>query len=209
MFISVLICTCNRADSLRQILDSLFCPTNLQSMKWETVVVDNDSSDDTVKVCQDFGERFPEHFRSLVEKRHGKSIALNTAIGAAKGDVLAFTDDDMLLAPDYIQGIRTVFTLYPIDAAQGRILLDCEGGSPDWLDRYLGFTVGWRDCGDEVVDLDGTLCGGNMVVRAEVFQKIGGFASELGPAGTGMGETLRSPCACGTPAVGCFMRLKF
>ena len=46
----------------------------------------------------------------------------------------------------------------------------------------------FRDYGDEVIDLNGTLCGTNMVVRAEVFQKTGGFAPELGPGGIGVYE---------------------
>ena len=68
MFISVLICTRNRAESLRLTLDSLFVPTNLQSPEWEAVVVDNDSVDHTAQVCSDFRERFVGHFRFVVEK---------------------------------------------------------------------------------------------------------------------------------------------
>ncbi len=188
MFISVLICTRNRADSLRQTLESLFCSGNLESPDWEVLVVES-STDHTDEVCLKFQQRFPQHFRFLTEKKLGKSNALNTAITAAKGDILAFTDDDVFCAPDYIQGIRTVFTLYAPDATQGRVLLDCEGGWPEWLDRnYLALMADFRDCGDEVIDLEGTLFGLNMVVRAEVFQKIGGFAPELGPGGIGMWE---------------------
>ncbi|MGB2888207.1 MAG: hypothetical protein WBC04_10955 [Candidatus Acidiferrales bacterium] len=48
------------------------------------------------------------------------------------------------------------------------ILLDCEAGHPDWLDRDLGLTMGWRDCGDQVIDLDRTLCGTNMLAVGRV-----------------------------------------
>jgi GT2 family glycosyltransferase len=187
MFISVLICTRNRADSLRQTLESLFCSGNLESPNWEVLVVES-STDHTGEVCREFERRFPQHFRFLTEKKLGKSNALNTAIAAAKGDILAFTDDDVLCAPDYIQEIRTVFSLHAPDAAQGRVLLDCEGGWPEWLDRTYAQMADFRDCGEEVIDLDGTLFGVNMVVRAEVFQKVGGFAPELGPGGIGMWE---------------------
>jgi GT2 family glycosyltransferase len=193
MFISVLICSRNRADSLLETLGSLFCASNLESPDWEVLVVES-STDRTGEVCRDFQQRFPQHFRFLTEKRLGKSNALNTAIAAAQGDILAFTDDDVLCAPDYIQGIRTVFTSYSVDAAQGRVLLDCEGGWPEWLDRnFLALMADLRDYGDQVLALDATLCGGtlcgtNMIVRADVFQKTGGFAPELGPAGVGMWE---------------------
>ena len=193
MFISVLICSRNRADSLCQTLESLFCTSNLELPDWEVLVVES-STDHTGEVCLEFQRRFPRHFRFLTENRLGKSNALNTAIAAAQGDILAFTDDDVLCAPDYIQGVRTVFNSYSVDAAQGRVLLDFEGGWPEWLDRnFLALMADLRDYGDEALALDATLCGGtlcgtNMIVRAEVFQKTGGFAPELGPAGVGMWE---------------------
>jgi GT2 family glycosyltransferase len=188
MFISVVICTHNRADTLRQTLDSLFCATSLELPDWEAVVVDNNSRDHTSDVCREFLQRFPDHFRFLTETRPGKSHALNTAICAAKGEVLAFTDDDVLCDANYIRGIRSVFSSYSADAAQGRVLLDCEGGWPVWLDSTYASMANFKDFGEEVIDLDGTLCGANMVVRADVFRKIGGFAPELGPAGIGVWE---------------------
>jgi glucosyl-dolichyl phosphate glucuronosyltransferase len=188
MFISVVICTLNRADSLRRTLESIFEPDNLRSLAWEVLVVDNGSTDRTGQVCSDFHDRFPEHFRFLAQKRPGKSNALNSAVQAAKGDVLAFIDDDVVCSPHYIENVRSLFTQYRADGAQGRILLNCEGGQPKWMDRYLGLTVGWRDYGDAVADLDGTLSGANMLVRASVFQRVGQFAPELGPFGAGMAE---------------------
>jgi len=188
MLISVIICTRGRADSLRRTLSSLFSGSNLKSSNWEVIVADNDSRDHTAQICADFADQFPDYFRYLVEEKHGKSNALNSAIAAAKGEILAFTDDDVLCPPDYIRAIRTVVQQHTAGAIQGRILLECEGGHPEWLDRHLGLTVGWRDCGDQISDLEGTLCGTNMIVRADVFQKIGGFSPELGPGIIGLGE---------------------
>jgi GT2 family glycosyltransferase len=169
-------------------LESIFSSSNLELRNWEVLVVET-STDNTGEVCLEFQRRFPEHFRFLTEKRIGKSHALNTAIAAAKGDILAFTDDDVLCEPNYIRAIETVFASYSTDAAQGRVLLDCEGGWPEWLDGdYLAMMADFRDYGDDVIDLDGTLCGTNMIVRAEVFEKVGGFAPELGPGGLGMWE---------------------
>lgn|SRR5262249_48445279 len=187
MFISVLICTRNRADSLRQTLESLISSTNLESSDWEVVVVDNCSTDYTAEICRDFHERFPRHFRFLAEKKSGHSNALNSAIAAARGEILAFTDDDVRCAPDYLHGIRTVFGQYPADGVQGRVLPECEGGRPEWLDSSFGLTLALRDCGEEVVELDGPLFGCNMIVREEVFQKTGGFSPELGPGTAGLG----------------------
>lgn len=187
MFITVILCTRNRADSFRRTVESLFCSGNLEAPDWELLVIES-STDHTGEVCREFQKKFPQHYRFLTEKRLGKSNALNTAIMAAKGDILAFTDDDVLFAPDYIQEIRSLFTSNVADAAQGRVLLDCEGGWPEWLDKSYASMADFRDYGDEVIDLDGALCGTNMVVRAEVFQKTGGFAPELGPGGIGVYE---------------------
>ena len=189
MFISVVICTRNRAEDLRRTVASILCAgDNLGQPDWELLVIES-SSDHTAQICQEFREKFPRHFRFLTEKRLGKSHALNTGIAEARGDVLAFTDDDVLCRPDYIESIRTVFDSHSADAAQGRVLLDCEGGWPPWLDRnYLALMADLRDFGEEVTEFDGTLCGTNMIVRAEIFQKSGGFAPELGPGGLGMWE---------------------
>jgi glucosyl-dolichyl phosphate glucuronosyltransferase len=187
VFITVIICTRNRADSLRQTLEALFCSSNLTALNWEVLVVEN--ADQASGVCFEFQQRFPNHFRFLTEPKVGKSNALNTAIRAAKGNVLAFTDDDVLCEPHYIQAIQTVFGSNLADAAQGRVLLDCEGGWPEWLGRgNLAMMANFRDYGDEIINLEGTLCGANMVVRTEVFEKVGGFAPELGPGGLGMWE---------------------
>lgn len=187
MFISIIICTRNRADSLRRTVESLLHSKNLESPEWEMLVIES-STDHTARVCTEFQQMFPQHFRFLTERQLGKCNALNTAIQVAKGDVLAFTDDDVLFAPDFIEGIRSVFSSDEVDAAQGRVLLDCEGGWPEWLDERYAMMADFRDYGDELIDLDGTLCGTNMVVRADVFKKTGGFAPELGPGGIGVYE---------------------
>ena len=145
MFITVIICTRNRAESLRETLESVFCASNLKLPNWEVLIVET-STDHTIDVCLEFQKKFPDHFRFLTEQMLGKSNALNTAIRAAKGDILAFTDDDTLCEPYYIQGIADAFRSYSPDAAQGRVLLDCEGGWPKWLDKnYLGMMADFRD----------------------------------------------------------------
>jgi glucosyl-dolichyl phosphate glucuronosyltransferase len=187
MFISVIICTRNRDESFRQAVESLFCSTNLEEPNWELLVVES-SQDRTAEICRDFQKRFPDHFRFLKENKLGKSHALNTAIVEAKGNVLAFTDDDVLFAPDYVRSIRAVFTTIPADAAQGRVVLDCEAGWPKWLDETYASMADYRDYGQEVVPLKGTLCGTNMVIRKQLFEEVGGFSPELGPGAIGVFE---------------------
>jgi glycosyltransferase involved in cell wall biosynthesis len=185
MFISVLICTRNRAASLKITLESLLCPSNLQDENWELLIVDNCSIDNTSNICREFAGKFPKHVRLLAEKSVGKSRAMNTAIAAAKGDLLALTDDDVQCAPDYIQGIRTTFSEHPTDSAQGRIVLDFESGRPEWMNDFLDGIMSSRDFGMDIFEWKDNLTTCNMVVRAEVFHKVGGFSPELGPGATG------------------------
>jgi len=186
-FISIIVCTRNRGESFRQTVDSLFCRANLEEPNWELLVVET-SKDRTLEICRDFERRFPGRFRFLTESRIGKSHALNRAIVEARGDILAFTDDDVLFTHDYVRSIRTVFTSFPVDAVQGRVVLDCEAGWPPWLDETYASMANYRDFGQEVAPLKGTLCGTNMIVRKQLFEQVGGFSPELGPGGIGVFE---------------------
>jgi len=188
MFITVLICTRNRAADLETTVESLLTPANLGASDWEVIVVDNHSTDKTSEVCRHFRERFSRHFSSLFEPKKGKSNALNAGIAAARGDVIAMTDDDVLLAPDYLEGIRTVFSQPSVDVAQGRVFLECAGGRPSWMDREMAYVLASRDYGEELFEWKKDIVGANMIVRTEVFRKVGGFRTDLGPGLVGLGE---------------------
>jgi GT2 family glycosyltransferase len=189
LLISVIICSDQRSASLRRTLESLLHPANLRAEDWEVLVVmDEGAQDGTGDLCGEFEQEFRGIFRVLVQRAKGKSNALNLGIASARGDVLAMTDDDVLCAPDYIEGIRAVFAQPTVDAAQGRVLLDCDGPLPAWMSPGLIKFMSLRDYGDDMRDWTETLTGTNMIVRAEVARQVGGFAPELGPGGTGFAE---------------------
>lgn len=186
--VTVLITTRGRHASLRLTLQSLLQETNLGTPDWEVLVItDSDCRDGTVELCQEFAARFPDLFRFIVQKGTGKSNALNLGIAVAKGEVLALTDDDVLVAPDYIQGVQKTFQQYTADAAQGRIVLECDGGLPSWMGPRQKVFMSFCDYGTEVLDWTrNTMFGTNMAVRTEAARKVGGFSPELG-AGTKIG----------------------
>jgi glycosyltransferase involved in cell wall biosynthesis len=189
VFVSVLICSDSRASSLGRTLESLFSRTNLQAGNWEAlVVIDRDARDGTADLCRSFEQRFSGIFRFLIQKKTGKSNALNVAISSARGDVLAMTDDDVLCAPDYIQAIQTVFSRYSVAGVQGRVLPDFEGGPPRWISPDFAWFLSLLDFGDEIKDWNYTLSGTNMAVRADAARAVGGFSPELGPGGAGFAE---------------------
>src|SRR5829696_9022741 len=100
MKFSVVIATYNRADELVRTLDSL---RNLQVAEpWEVVIVDNNSSDNTKEVVLKAAENFPVPLRYLHEPQQGRSAALNTGIKASHGEIIATTDDDVRVEPDWL-----------------------------------------------------------------------------------------------------------
>lgn len=202
--ITVLITSRGRPESLHHTLESLLNETNLRTPNWEVLVVtDSDCDDRTVKVCQSFKAQHPNTFRLLIQNATGKSNAVNLGIAVARGEVLALTDDDVLVAPDYIAGIRKTFQEYTADAAQGRIVLECDGGLPAWTGPRQRVFMGFCDYGQEVLEwTNHTLFGTNMAVRTEAARRVGGFSPQLG-AGTKVGFAEDSEFSLRLRAAGC------
>src|ERR1700733_3383650 len=96
MEISVVLATYNRAASLGVTLASFSKLIHPASTAWELIIVDNNSTDATPEVIREFSKaaNFPVHCVS--EKRQGRSAALNTGIAEARGNIIAFTEDDIL-----------------------------------------------------------------------------------------------------------------
>jgi glucosyl-dolichyl phosphate glucuronosyltransferase len=189
MRLTVLIATVGRAQSLRETLQSLFVPTNLAESGWETLVVVNSASDKaSADVCADFQWRYPSLFRFLVQPLRGKARALNMGLVQACGELIAMTDDDVLCDPQYVAAAIDIFKQYPADAVQGRVLMNWIDGQPEWLATKQQIELSSWDFGDQVIPYESHLSGCNMVVRADVTRKVGGFADELGPGASGLNE---------------------
>ena len=107
MKISVILCTYNRCQSLAKALESLAVSIVPESIEWEVLVVDNNSKDRTSDVVQDFSSRYAGRFRYVSEPQQGKSFALNTGVREARGDVLAFVDDDVTVEPTWLHNLTS------------------------------------------------------------------------------------------------------
>jgi glycosyltransferase involved in cell wall biosynthesis len=187
--ISVIICTRNREASLGHTLNSLLTAENLATQDWELLVVtDRSSADRTNSIAQEFAERFASHVRLLVQPNTGKSDALNAGIRTALGDVLAFTDDDCLCSEGYLPGIQAVFSNPAVHAVAARELVNIDGDVPRWLPKRLGE----YDRGEAFCELPpgSILFGSNMIVRRQVFARVGGFRPDLGAGAAGMAEDM-------------------
>ncbi|NOT61460.1 MAG: glycosyltransferase family 2 protein, partial [Acidobacteria bacterium] len=126
MKVSILICTRNRAASLARTLQSLLALEWTGAYEREIVIIDNGSTDDTRAVA----ERFPA-VRYVYESRAGLSIARNAGIRHSDGELIAFTDDDVLVAPDWCDELQREFaTDAQLCMLGGRILLARAGLQP-------------------------------------------------------------------------------
>jgi glycosyltransferase involved in cell wall biosynthesis len=181
MDVSVVLATYNRAASLRTTLETfsrLVCPP---ALAWELLVVDNNSSDNTPSVIQEFARTAHFPLRYIFEKRQGKSFALNSGVAEAKGEIIAFTDDDVLLHPDWLTNLTRALEGSEYAAVAGRIVPSWNHPKPEWLEMDGQQAVVNLELGDEVTEIRLPPLGANSAFRKQVFGKYGLFRLDLGP----------------------------
>jgi glycosyltransferase involved in cell wall biosynthesis len=184
MKITVILCTYNRCEALAKALASITALTLPGSVEWEVLVIDNNSSDETRAVVEDFRRRYPGRFRYMFEPQQGKSYALNTGVREAQGDVLAFVDDDVTVEPMWLQNLTGELQNGEWAGAGGQIILQWPPTIPRWLTVEGPLTrhgLPGFDQGREAKQLIGPPFGTNMVFRKEMFEKHGVFRTDLGP----------------------------
>jgi glucosyl-dolichyl phosphate glucuronosyltransferase len=186
MNISVILCTYNRCQSLAKALDSLVASVLREDVEWEVLVVDNGSKDQTQGVVEDFCRRYPGRIRYLFEPQQGKSFALNSALREARGEVLAFLDDDVRVEPAWLRNLTSILRDGEWAGSGGRILPVRGFVPPRWLaldgPRSFGAALCAQfDFGDVPAELKDAPFGTNMAFRREMFVKYGNFRGDLGP----------------------------
>ena len=181
--ITVLLCTYNRCQDLSGALQSIAASQVANSVTWEVLVVDNNSTDRTRDVVDTFSLQHPGRFRYLFEPKAGKSFALNAGIANARGKVLAFVDDDVNVEPAWLQNL-TADLLHEGEWAGvgGRTLPAGTFTPPPWLpDNFHSIVFACFDLGNSAAELDQAPYGTNMAFRKSVFERHGGFRTDLGP----------------------------
>lgn len=184
MDISVVLATYNRAEDLRTTLScfsKLVRPTDLT---WELLVVDNNSSDCTATIIRGIAEATDICVRYVFEKRQGRSAALNAGIAKARGDIIVFTDDDVLLHPNWLLELKETFSRFDCSAVAGRVVPLWTHSKPDWLAMEGQFAVVNFDLGDEFKEIKIPPLGANSAFRKSVFTRHGLFRLDLGVRGS-------------------------
>jgi glycosyltransferase involved in cell wall biosynthesis len=188
---TILIATFNRAALLDETLDSIARMRVSPARRWDVMVVDNNSTDDTRAVVERRGPAFPVPLHYVFEARQGRSSALNTGIARAAGRIIVFTDDDVRVEDGWLDAACA-----PLDGPDRSI--GYSGGPvrpiwgappPPWLELTRGDL--W---GTIAIQNHGTApfiyeegrkvpLGANMAVRRDVFDSIGMFRADLGRTG--------------------------
>jgi glucosyl-dolichyl phosphate glucuronosyltransferase len=186
MHVTVILCTYNRSENLSIALTSAAGLVLPDSVEWEVLVVDNNSADQTRNVVERFCKQYPGRFRYLFEAKPGKSNALNAGIRDARGDILAFMDDDVTLDPMWLQNLTAALRERKWAGVTGRILWQWNCPRPRWLSvdgqyRRMSWPLTSFDLGEEACDDNKSINGANMAFRKDVFAKYGGFRTDLGP----------------------------
>ncbi len=180
--ISVVICSYNRAQYIRDAMDSLYHQT-LSKDAYEIIVVDNNSKDNTTAVCEEFINTHPDaNFYYMSETRQGASYARNTGAKKAQSPLLCFMDDDAVADQDYLQSISDFFAKHP-DAGGlgGRIIPKYIPSEPVWMSHYVSSLVGHFHYSEELTvfaDKKYPL-ESNMIIRKVDFDAINGFNEAL------------------------------
>lgn len=184
MKITVILCTYNRCKTLATALDSIAAQTLPESVEWEVLVVDNNSCDQTRDVVEESCRRYPGRFRYLFEPHQGLSYARNAGVREARGDVLAFMDDDVTVEPRWLESLTAPLRSREWAGSGGRTVPAETFPLPDWLaldgpNNMMAVLCAGFDLGDQPRQLDRPPYGTNMAFRTEMFEKYGGFRTDL------------------------------
>jgi glycosyltransferase involved in cell wall biosynthesis len=182
--VSIIICTKDRAESLRETLASIGRCEVPADLPTELLVVDNGSIDSTRQVVEQTElKNIP--MRYVPEPRKGKGYAYNTGMAEACGDIFLFTDDDVRVPKNWIEGMCRPIVEHAADAVAGAIRIADQLRRP-WM-KPIHFA--WLACTTEP-DSDQKsgslfLIGANMAIRRTVLRRVPAFDPELGPGAKG------------------------
>lgn len=190
MRFSIIIPTYNRADELRETIRSIAKLT--VNGGWELLVVDNKSTDHTRAVVEEESRSFPAPLLYLFEPEQGRYAALNTGIRAARGEIVATTDDDARVQPDWLTRAAAALEALGCDYVGGKVLPLWKGVRPSWLRNQPGphwSVLALQDHGDRPLEfgVNGLPwpLGINTATKRQAFERTDLFDNRLGrKAGT-------------------------
>ncbi len=180
--ISIVVCTYNRAELLRTLLETL-CNQNLDKSLYEIIVVDNNSTDNTRSVIESFSDNGT--VRYVFEKKPGPSHARNAGWHLAQGEYVGFTDDDSRVPENWLEVAEKIIGSESPDIFGGPYFPFYMSTKPAWFkDEYRSLYLGPQP---KILSSTEYLHGPNMFVRRSFINEFGGFDAKLGHHGDILG----------------------
>ncbi|HZU12932.1 MAG TPA: glycosyltransferase family A protein [Chloroflexota bacterium] len=197
---SIIIATRDRPEVLRRCLDSLL---QQEYRNFEIIVVDNSPGTATTQNLLQEVFAGEARVRYVREDKPGLSFSRNRGTAAAHGEILAFTDDDVIADREWLARLVTAFVGDPdVACVTGLVLpLELETAAQVWFEEFGGFGKGFnprkfdlganRPPGKLFPYAAGMLgSGNNMAFRAHILRSVGGFDPALGAGALVGGEDL-------------------
>jgi GT2 family glycosyltransferase len=181
--VSVVITTYNRAAVLPTALEGVLRQES-SGIRYEIVVVDNNSKDATKAKVASLQERYPQLLRYHFEPRQGIAYGRNAGILASRAPIIAFTDDDVKVSPDWVTTLKRLLDEHPeVACVGGRVLPGPSPPFPSWLTREHWAPLALFDYGEApfYVTAARRLClgAGNIAFRRTMFERVGMFAPRM------------------------------
>lgn len=177
--ISVVVPTRNRAAALATLVEALI-GQDASGIAFEVLIVDNGSTDRTADVVARAAAGDPR-VRFIREPNRGASHARNAGIVRAAAPIVAFVDDDVVPARDWIRAIHRTFDAHPeVDCVGGRVEPRWAAPPPDWLDAQHCAPLALQVDRPPRFDADhasACLITANFACRRRVFDEVGGFST--------------------------------
>lgn len=196
MKLTVLICTHNRSELLMRTITSLNKALLPDDCIINILVIANACNDDTVIQLKNYlSEQNKKNNLPLIfseEPKPGKSYALNHGLDIINDGFICFVDDDHRIEKNYFFSINKTIKQYPkVSIFCGQIIPDWTGNEPQWIHDQGKYKIYPLPIPHFVLGSKPILItrktklpgGGNLVIRKEVFNKIKGFSTDLGPKG--------------------------
>ena len=180
--VSIVIPTYNRSTLLRNAVESVLRQDT--HWKFEIVIVNNNSTDDTEAVAQDLINQHPEKVTYVIETKQGNAYARNCGVKAAQANIIAFIDDDVTVESNWLRACMEVLTSHEeLSFVGGSVLPEWDEAAPAWLTSEHWAPLALLDYGPSEFRISGNnplgLLTANIAFRRNVFDELGMFSPDL------------------------------
>ena len=177
--VTVIVWTYNRADWLREAIESL-TKLETQGHTYEVLVIDNASSDNTPEVVKQAADNADCTIRYVREAEPGVSFARNRGLEESEATWIAFFDDDEIAEPDWLLQLMKAAAEHDVKIVGGGVQLKLDEGSDRKLQPWVRVMLGYTETmGPQMYDGKRVPTTGNMLIHTEIFEKIGMFRTDL------------------------------